>query len=341
MELHAVAEVAPPLAQAGRRRQELRETRAVRVEHDEKADLLPLRAEPLRHLPGHEPAEGGASEVVRAVGLQLADLLDVVSGHLLDGIEARHLSVEALRLDPVERLLRVEVAAEVLELEDVPADPMDAVEGRAGSAGRIGTSDDQRGFQPSSLRSVARRSIVGASRSVTSGRLRPVRASIRPTIRTALNDSPPRSKKLSFTPMGAEPKTSSHTLASWRSSVSRGATRLRASGTRNGALPAGGASAHPPDETGRSAIFPSGFDPAASRMERRSSPSRSTSSPGKTSVRAFKNPRNPSFVSAISNRRWIRDAPLSIPSTGVSVSPGIASDGTARFWKITIAWNTE
>src|ERR1041384_6680404 len=74
--------------------------------------------------------------------------------------------------------------------------------------GRKGTSDRQLDFQPPSRISFANCSTVGALNSVASGSLQPSAFSISENTRTAASECPPKSKKLSVTPIELRPRTS-------------------------------------------------------------------------------------------------------------------------------------
>ncbi len=141
MELETEAPFAEPLSQGRRRREVLRKTRCMRVEKDEQLDFIPVGEKLLGGLVGHESSKGRAAETVGTAGLKLADLLDVVLRHLLDALVTRTPAVETLRLQAIHWLIRIHVPADVLELEDVPADSVEAIEGGSGAAGSDG---DQR-----------------------------------------------------------------------------------------------------------------------------------------------------------------------------------------------------
>src|SRR5438552_9967176 len=85
---------------------------------------------------------------------------------------------------------------------------------------RTGTNERQLDCHPPSLISAESCSIVGALKRVASGRRHPRERSISENTRTAASEWPPRSKKLSFTPIALRPSIFCQTHVSLTSSSS-------------------------------------------------------------------------------------------------------------------------
>src|SRR5262245_12573077 len=98
----------------------------------------------LRHLEGHQAAEGEAGQEIGAVGLEDANLLEVMSGHLLDPCVARQFAIQALRLQSIDRLLRAQITREIAVAEHPAAIRVHAEERWSGT---VGLNGDERGPQ--------------------------------------------------------------------------------------------------------------------------------------------------------------------------------------------------
>ena len=145
--------------------------------------------------------------------------------HFLDPLMGRPFAVEPDRLKPVERLIRSEAVGELAIEEYSSAVCMNEKE-RGLGAFRL--DRDQRirpaCASPSPLIIEAICSIVGDWKIAASGMFVPNALVISAKRRTARSECPPRSKKLSVTPIGLIPMTFSQICASCISISSRGAT---------------------------------------------------------------------------------------------------------------------
>ncbi len=89
----------------------------------EKRDALAPGDELVRHLEGDDPAEGRPAEHVEALRLDVPPYrLEVARGHLLDAGQGRRLAFDALRLQPVHGLRRVQAGGEIVVEVNVPSD---------------------------------------------------------------------------------------------------------------------------------------------------------------------------------------------------------------------------
>src|SRR5260370_7420865 len=80
-----------------------------RVNQREQCDFLPLRPELLGHFESYRAAHAVSSEKVGSFGLDLSDLFHVQGSHVLDPVEEWMLSIQPLRLQSVDWLVRTQL----------------------------------------------------------------------------------------------------------------------------------------------------------------------------------------------------------------------------------------
>src|SRR5882724_11984878 len=110
--------------------QQLRIARRISIQQRQQTNLRTLRSKPLGHFESHHAAQRAPADKVRAVGLQLAHLFDVVRGHVFYACVRGVLAVKARRLKTLEELAFTEKPRQFTILEHVAAERVDAEERR-------------------------------------------------------------------------------------------------------------------------------------------------------------------------------------------------------------------